>query len=340
MRRPRLKNDGESYYHLYTRMAFQRQILGDLEKNVLVAMMRKLALFCGLDILTYCVMDNHFHILVHVPERGDISTDELLVRYGYLYGSDKAKELRERWEDLMKNPGTAYYAEAEMAALRRRMGDISTFMQALKHRFSIWYRHHHDDYKGGTIWDSRFGSTLIEGSNNALSAVAAYIDLNSVRGGIVDDPAEYAWSGYGSAMAGNKDSRKGLAMIYHPYCENDKEVYFTKKIAENYRQLLYIEGADVIPTEDIEKTIASGGALPLAVMLRVYVRYFTRSMALGSEDFIEDVFREHRDLFGIKRKSGARRFKGCSAWPDGAALCSARDLLLRTVPRTTAEILS
>ncbi len=333
MRRPRLKNDGESYYHLYTRMAFQRQVLGDMEKNVLVAMMRKLALFCGLDILTYCVMDNHFHILVHVPERGEISTDELLVRYGYLYGKEKAKELRKRWGELIKNPGTAYYAEVEMAALRRRMGDISTFMQALKHRFSIWYRHHHDDYKGGTIWDSRFGSTLIEGSDNALSAVAAYIDLNPVRGGIVNDPADYAWSGYGSAMAGNKASRKGLAMIYHPYCENAKEVYFTKKIAENYRQLLYIEGADVIAKEDIEKTIASGGALPLAVMLRCYVRYFTRSMALGSEDFIEDVFREHRDLFGIKRKSGTRRFKGCSSWPNGAELCSARDLLLRTPPQ-------
>ncbi len=328
MRRPRLKNEGESYYHLYTRTAFQQCIFGDLEKKVLVSMMRKLALFCGLDILTYCIMDNHFHILVHVPKKCDISVDELLVRYGYLYGKDDAKELKARWEDMMKNEATAHQAELEQAALRRRMGDISPFMQALKHRFSIWFRHHHSDYKGGTIWDSRFGSTLIEGSDNALSTVAAYIDLNPVRAGIVDDPAEYAWSGYGSAMVGNAASRKGLALIYHPY-EDVKEVYFTKKIVENYRQLLYIEGADAIPKEEIEKTVSSGGSLPLAVMLRCYVRYFTRSMALGSEGFIEDVFRDHRNLFGLKRKSGARPFRGCSSWPDGAPLCSARDLLLR-----------
>ncbi len=328
MRRPRLKNEGESYYHLYTRTAFQHCIFGDAEKKVLVSMMRKLASFCGLDILTYCIMDNHFHVLVHVPERGEISTEELLKRYEHLYGKDEAGELKLRWEDMMKSEATAHQVEQEMAALRRRMGDISPFMQALKHRFSVWFRHHHANYKGGTIWDSRFGSTLIEGSDNALSAVAAYIDLNPVRAGIVDDPAEYAWSGYGSAMIGDKESRKGLALIYHPY-EDAKEVYFTKRIAENYRQLLYIEGADAIPKEEIEKTITSGGALPLAVMLRCYVRYFTRSTALGSKGFIDYVFKEHRDLFGLKRKSGARPFRGCSSWPGGDVLYSARDLMLR-----------
>ncbi len=329
MRRPRLKNEGESYYHLYTRTAFQQCIFGDVEKRVLVSMMRKLALFCGLDILTYCIMDNHFHILVHVPKSGEISTEELLKRYEHLYGKDDAKELKARWEDMSKNEATAHQAELEMAALRRRMGDISPFMQALKHRFSIWFRHHHPEhYRSGTIWDSRFGSTLIEGSDNALSTVAAYIDLNPVRAGIVDDPAEYAWSGYGSAMVGNKESRKGLALIYHPY-EDVKEVYFTKRIAENYRQLLYIEGADTIPQEEIEKTVTSGGELPLPTLLRCYIRYFTRSMALGSEDFIEDIFRDHRNLFGLKRKSGARPFRGCASWPCGSPLYSARDLLLR-----------
>ncbi len=328
MRRPRLKNEGESYYHLFTRTAFQHRIFGDTEKRVLVSMMRKLALFCGLDILTYCIMDNHFHILVHVPERNNISVDELLVRYGYLYGKYEAKELKARWMAMQENPATAYLAETEQDALRRRMGDISPFMQALKHRFSIWFKHHHSDYKGGTIWDSRFGSTLIEGSDNALSAVAAYIDLNPVRAGIIDDPAEYAWSGYGSAIAGNTDSRKGIALVYNPY-NNTNEVYFTKKIADTYRQLLYLEGADAISKEDIEKTITSGGALPLATLLRCYIRYFTRSMALGSKDFIEGVFNDHRTLFGLKRKSGARTFKGCSSWPNGLPLYSARSLLLR-----------
>jgi len=30
--------------------------------------------------------------------------------------------------------------------------------------------------------------------------MAAYIDLNPVRAGVVDDPADYRWSSYGEAV--------------------------------------------------------------------------------------------------------------------------------------------
>lgn len=44
----------------------------------------------------------------------------------------------------------------------------------------------------------------------------AYIDLNSVRAGIVADPAEYRWRSYGEAVSGGpkgngKKAREGLA---------------------------------------------------------------------------------------------------------------------------------
>ena len=35
--------------------------------------------------------------------------------------------------------------------------------------------------------------------------MAAYIDLNPMRVGMVSDPAEYRWSGYGEAMAPTPD---------------------------------------------------------------------------------------------------------------------------------------
>ncbi len=34
--------------------------------------------------------------------------------------------------------------------------------------------------------------------------IAAYIDLNPVRAGMVADPADYRWSGYGEAIGGGK----------------------------------------------------------------------------------------------------------------------------------------
>jgi hypothetical protein len=37
---------------------------------------------------------------------------------------------------------------------------------------------------------------VVEGTGQALGAMAAYIDLNPVRAGMVQDPNDYRWSGY------------------------------------------------------------------------------------------------------------------------------------------------
>jgi prevent-host-death family protein len=47
-----------------------------------------------------------------------------------------------------------------------------------------------------------------------LATMAAYIDLNAVRAGIVSDPKNYRWCGYGEAVAGKKKAREGLAAIF------------------------------------------------------------------------------------------------------------------------------
>jgi REP element-mobilizing transposase RayT len=44
-------------------------VLGDVEKEQFVAFMREYERFCGVMVITYCLMSNHFHILLKVPER-------------------------------------------------------------------------------------------------------------------------------------------------------------------------------------------------------------------------------------------------------------------------------
>ena len=68
------------------------------------------------------------------------------------------------------------------------MGDVSAFMKELKQRFSIWFNRSHKRF--GTLWAERFKSVLIENAASALRTVAAYIDLNPVRAGLVEDPKE------------------------------------------------------------------------------------------------------------------------------------------------------
>ncbi len=52
------------------------------------------------------------------------------------------------------------------------------------------------------------------------------------------------------------------------------------------------------------------------------MRYFTDGAVLGSREFVERIFLEHRDQFGKRRRSGARRMKGS----DWEGLTVIRDL--------------
>ena len=51
---------------------------------------------------------------------------------------------------------------------------------------------------------------MIVESGTAARTIAAYIDLNPVRAGMVEDPADYRWSSYGEAIGGGRVKGGGL----------------------------------------------------------------------------------------------------------------------------------
>lgn len=69
MRQPRIKGEGTSYYHCLSRVVDRRFIFGEEEKEHFVALMRKLEAFHGMRVVTYCVMSNHFHLLIEERDR-------------------------------------------------------------------------------------------------------------------------------------------------------------------------------------------------------------------------------------------------------------------------------
>ena len=101
---------------------------------------------------------------------------------GGIYGALTIKELREQMESL------------------RQSGSE----KALKQQFTQWFNGRHG--RKGTLWEERYKSVLVEGAGEALATMSAYIDLNPVRAGLVDDPREYRWCGY---AAGIGDGHRG-----------------------------------------------------------------------------------------------------------------------------------
>jgi putative transposase len=60
-------------------------------------------------------------------------------------------------------------------------------------------------HRTGTLWEGRFRSALVESSSYFI-ACSRYIDLNPVRAGIVQDPAEYEWSSFRRLAHGAPDA--------------------------------------------------------------------------------------------------------------------------------------
>ena len=340
MRHARVKAAGVGCYHVVSRIVDRTFRLDNKEKEIFRGTMRRAAAFCGVRVLTYAVMANHFHLLVEVPERAEVDEAELIRRMTILYGRAYVANALRQWAEWRRT-GAASLVEEQQNRLRARMFDISAFVKTVKQRYSMSYNGRHG--RKGTLWEDRFKSVLVENSENAKAAVAAYIDLNPVRAKIVADPKDYRWSGYGEACAGGKLAREGLTAVHESRWTEQPGTW--RHVAKRYRVLLYTAGVEKreaygervvrpgIATAEVDRVIEGGGKLTLPQALRCRVRYFTDGMAVGGQAFVDGVFERNRRFFGAKRKDGARKMR----FVDWGDLRVARALRIEPVslPLTT-----
>ncbi|MFV0336634.1 MAG: transposase, partial [Chthoniobacterales bacterium] len=66
-------NQPDAYYHCISRVIEKRFILGDEEKSYFYHLMRRLERFTGVEIVTYCLISTHFHLVLRVPAPGKLA---------------------------------------------------------------------------------------------------------------------------------------------------------------------------------------------------------------------------------------------------------------------------
>jgi hypothetical protein len=203
------------------------------------------------------------------------------------------------------------------------------------------------------LWEETFKSVIVE-DGVASRTMAAYIDLNPVRAGMVGDPADYRWSSYGEAMGASGTSgskaKAGLvrAILADQGVPSPADARrWPGKVSKHYRMLLLEEGEEQLDaiinargeheTRLVKKGMKRANvALELAQLearqdvalrqiLRWRIRYFSDGVAIGSRAFVERLFNESRDRFGAKRKNGSRKLRGAASQAAGI-LYAARDL--------------
>jgi REP element-mobilizing transposase RayT len=319
MRQPRIKVDpetDEAVYHCMTRVVNKERLFDDPAREILRRQLWLVAEYCGIEVLTYAILYNHFHVLVKVPRQAGVSDDELLRRYHLLYPTPTRYQIA-RLSVIQSQLATN---GPEAVVWRRRqlslMGDVSQYMKLLKQRFSIWFNRSHG--RIGTLWCERFKSVLVEPQGNALRIMAAYIDLNLVRAGLATDPMDGRFCGYAEAVAGGEHARRGIMAVPGLTDWNEAQAA--------YRQGLFGTGAAIrehkhaITHEVCQRVMHEGGKLPLVDVLRCRVRYFSDGAVLGSQAFVATHLARYRQRTGRRERTAPHVLPAFTDWGDLATL--------------------
>jgi putative transposase len=263
-------------YHCISRVVDRRLVFRGDEKEKLRMFMRMYERFSGCRVLAYCFMCNHIHLLLEVTPMpaGGLSDAELLERLRAISSeaqvAEVAGELAEARRVVAEGRGREEVLVGRIhERFTRRMHDLSQFMKGFLQRYTQWHNRTHK--RSGHLWEDRFKSVIVE-DGVAAKTMAAYIDLNPVRAGMVGNPEEYRWSSYGEAIGGpvkdcrltgsgvkgnGKKARAGLvrALRGHQGVAADA-AYWKNDVAVEYRKIL-MAGAG----ERVEQRVERSGAM-------------------------------------------------------------------------------
>jgi len=264
----RIKVTGEdAYYHIISRTVGRQYYLGEVEKEKLFNLIRLFSKLYLVKVIGYCIMDNHFHLLVKSESADKYSDEEILTRLSEFYNRDS-------W--IYKDKVTYY---------RQKLSDISEYVKAIKQSFSQWYNRSNN--RSGYFWGDRFKSVLVEGGA-ALQNMLIYIDLNPVRANIVKKPEEYRWSSIGyRVQSGNKGGLLSFDGLY----EED-----TARQTEEYLKTLYMVGV----YKDVDE--AEKGEIERQSVITRRLRYLSDGLVIGSKGFIKEIYSRFSDIIMKKEK--------------------------------------
>ena len=156
----------------------------DYRKDWIEQRMEHLAKYFGIDVLSYSILSNHFHLVLR--QRPDIvktwSDTEVAQRWLMLCPKKKNKDgspkdpTEPQLNAIRNNP-------AKLQEIRSRLSDISWWMRLMCQ--NIAQRINRDDDEKGKVWQNRYQAVRLL-DEASLLACAAYVDLNPIRAAMAE----------------------------------------------------------------------------------------------------------------------------------------------------------
>ncbi len=160
--------------HITQRAAGKEPLfLEDGDYLAMLGFLKEIANNCMLRIYAFCLMPNHYHILVRMFPEHKFTDEDIKKRYVTFYGDDKA------------------FPDGWIPSLREKLSNLSEFVREIKVGFTRYYNKGHN--RRGYFWGDRFKSVIVKNGETLINCLA-YIDLNPLRAGIVERPEDYRWN--------------------------------------------------------------------------------------------------------------------------------------------------
>jgi len=284
----------KAVYHVMSRTALDGFPLQDVEKDFMLDLIKQFSALYFTEILGFCLMGNHFHLLVKIIPEDRFTDEDIRKRFEAFYGDSRE------------------FVEGQIPYWREKLSSLSEFIREIKVNFARYYNRRHN--RRGYFWGDRFKSVIVDKGETLVNCLA-YIDLNPLRAGLVERPEEYRWNSLGyHFQTQNKDQFLSTEFGLKEFSVKSK-----KERLRRYRRYVYEAGAvdrpdkmqaRVIKAKVIAKERRKEFEISRVDRFRHRTRYFTDSGIIGSKEFVNENYQRFKHLFHSKHEKKPKPIKG------------------------------
>lgn len=164
------------FYHIYNKGNNSEKIFFSEENYAYFLKLLTKYIFPVADIYAYCLLNNHFHILVRIKEKNEIEINKLKF-------------------STVEKP-------KEVSASRQFSHFLNAYSQAVNKKYA----------RTGSLFEKRFERKRIS-DDHYFRQVILYINTNPLKHNLVEKPEDYKWSSYNSHISNAKTKLKRKEVI-------------------------------------------------------------------------------------------------------------------------------